>query len=237
MRSPKLINLKFVDSHLPPVTRHSSLVSSRGFTLLEILISLVLLIIVLGAVYSSFFTVLRAIERFDTVSLKYHEVRTALDQMRREIEGSFYKSSASNDPENNKTAFILQDRDIFGIPASVLHLSANSFTRSGSKEVLYFVKEKDDALALYKKETLPFALTEEQELPLTISDQDYAIEMLDDISGFSVESLIADEWIKTWDSMEKGTVPEIVRLSIEFHDNGQKVRLTEYARPKIGKQL
>lgn len=231
-----MINIKSIN--LKIVNRQSSIDNNnRGFTLLEILISLVLLIIVLGAVYSSFFTVQRALERFDVVSLKYHEVRSALDQMRREIEGSFYKSSASNDPENNKTAFILQDRDILGIPASVLHLSAYSFTRSGSKEVFYFVKEKDDTLALYKKETLPFALTEEQELPLTNSDQGYSIEMIDNISGFTVESLIEDEWIKTWDSKEKGTVPEIVRLSIEFDDNGQKIRLTEYARPKIGRPL
>jgi prepilin-type N-terminal cleavage/methylation domain-containing protein len=46
-----------------------------GFTLIEVLVSLALLTIVLGAIYSSFFSVQNALERFDSVSLKYHEAR------------------------------------------------------------------------------------------------------------------------------------------------------------------
>ncbi|MBI4839084.1 MAG: prepilin-type N-terminal cleavage/methylation domain-containing protein [Nitrospirae bacterium] len=56
-----------------------------GFTLIEVLLSLVLLTVMLGAVYGSFFSVQKALERFNGVSLKYQEARTALDIMRREI--------------------------------------------------------------------------------------------------------------------------------------------------------
>ena len=83
--------------------------SSRGgFTLIEVLLSISLLVIVLGVVYSSFFTVHRAIERFEGVSLKYHEVRTVLDIMRREIEGAFLETS---DAGRNQTGLVIEDRD------------------------------------------------------------------------------------------------------------------------------
>ncbi len=82
------------------------------------LISLAILVIVLGAVYSSFFSVQRALERFDNISLKYHEARTALDIMRREIESALIKNPESNNDDSEeekvKAAFILKDRDIFG---------------------------------------------------------------------------------------------------------------------------
>jgi prepilin-type N-terminal cleavage/methylation domain-containing protein len=84
-----------------------------GFTLIEVLLSLVLLTIILGTVYSSFFTIQRALERFDGVSLKYHEIRSALDVMRREVESAFLYQSPFLTSTKKQTAFVMKDRDIF----------------------------------------------------------------------------------------------------------------------------
>jgi prepilin-type N-terminal cleavage/methylation domain-containing protein len=89
----------------PPLLSSRPVVS--GFTLIEILISLALLTIVLGAIYSSFFSVQSALERFDSVSLKYHEARTALDIMRREIESAILKVAQSEDKPLTGTDFII----------------------------------------------------------------------------------------------------------------------------------
>ena len=83
-------NAKLRESYRSLFTIHCPL--PNGFTLLEVLLSLTLLTIILGAAYSSFFTIQRAIERFTDVSLKYQDARTALDLMQREIEGALLKN-------------------------------------------------------------------------------------------------------------------------------------------------
>lgn len=196
-----------------------------GFTLVEILISLTLLTVVLGAVYSSFFSVQRVLERFDRVSLKYQEARTALDVMRREIEGAYLNTRAEEN-ENLRTVFIIKDRDILDKNTSSLEWTAFTFRGSGLSAISYYVEEKEGRLNLLKKET-----------PVGIQSKDYAMETVEDIEGFTVETLINDQWVRTWDTANIRRLPETIRVSIEFDDNGNKVKLVEYAKPKIGRNL
>jgi prepilin-type N-terminal cleavage/methylation domain-containing protein len=209
----------------------------RGFTIIEVLLSLALLTIILGTIYSSFFTVQRALERFDVISLKYHEIRTALDLMRREIEGALHDNSPGQTSDNTQAAFIMEDRDILGKPISRLHFSAFSFLGSGLKSISYYVEKRDKSLVLLKTEAPPFLLQTERPLSDTLMVKGVSTEMIDAIEGFTVETLFKEKWIKTWDTRETGTLPDIVRISIEFDDGGKTVKLTEYAIPKVGRQL
>jgi prepilin-type N-terminal cleavage/methylation domain-containing protein len=179
-----------------------------GFTLIEVLLSLVLLTIILGTVYSSFFTIQRALERFDGVSLKYHEIRSALDVMRREVESAFLYQSPFLTSTKKQTAFVMKDRDIFSKSASVMSLTAFTFKGNGTKSVSYYVEEKNKTLVL-----------------------------IEGIEGFAIEAFFNNKWIKTWDSHETGKLPEVVRFTIEFDDRGKRIKLSEYARPQIGTHL
>jgi general secretion pathway protein J len=221
-----------------------------GFTLIEVLLSITLLIIILGAVYTSFFTVQSALERFDDISLKYHEIRTALDFMRREIEGAFLPEHrtqpATSSVESNaelKTHFVIEDRDIFGKPASRLYLTTFSFKGSGINIISYYLQvrnespKKDNGLTLVKIESpVSMALTDKT-LTENLPSKAYISEVVEGIEGFTVETLFNNKWVKTWDTKQTGGLPEIVRVSIEFDDKGKKVKLTEYARLRVGKQL
>jgi general secretion pathway protein J len=198
----------------------------KGFTLIEILISLTLLTIVLGAVYSSFFSVQRAIERFDKISLKYHETRTALDMMRREVEGALVKNARSDESKKIKAGFVIRDRDVFGKNTSSLDLTAFSFRGSNLNTVSYYVTEKDGKLDLLKSER-----------PAAVLSNGYKVNIIEGIESFTVETMFNQKWVKTWDTELTGKLPEIIKISIEFDDNGQLVKLTEYARPKIETQL
>ena len=60
---------------------------------------------------------------------------------------------------------------------------------------------------------------------------------MDSIEGFSVETLFNNEWVRTWDASQTNKMPDSIRVSIVFDDNGKKVTLTEYAKPRIGKSL
>ncbi len=198
----------------------------KGFTLIEILISLTLLTIVLGAVYSSFFSVQRAIERFDKISLKYHETRTALDMMRREVEGALVKNARSDESKKIKAGFVIKDRDVFGKNTSSLDLTAFSFKGSNLNTVSYYVTEKDGKLDLLKSER-----------PAAAPSKEYKVDIVEEIESFTVETLFNQKWVRTWDTELTGKLPEIVKISIEFDDNGRLVKLSEYARPKIETQL
>lgn len=200
--------------------------NERGFTLIEILISLTLLTIVLGAVYSTFFSVQRAIERFDKISLKYHETRTALDMMRREVEGSLVKHTGADNDNKIKAVFVIRDRDVFGKNTSALDLTAFSFKGSNLNTISYFVTEKDGKLDLLKTERPAAALSNE-----------YKVDIVEGIESFTVETLFNQKWVRTWDTELTGKLPEVVRIIIEFDDNGKLVKLTEYARPKIDTKL
>jgi hypothetical protein len=194
------------------------------------MISITLLVIILGVVYSSFFTVQGAIERFDSVSLKYHEVRTLLDIMRREVEAAFLETNQSSSQVKN-TGLVIEDRDINGKTTSKLYVTAFSFKDSGLNAISYYIEDNNGKLSLIKAEAPAFML-------LTGPSADrYSLEMVDGIESFSIETLYNNKWVRTWDTNQTGSLPEIVKISIEFDDKGKKVVLTEYARPKIGKQL
>ena len=102
----------------------------------------------LGAVYSSFFSVNRAIERFDSVSIKYYEARKALDMIRREIESAVIRTPRGLD-ENSGTNFVIRDRDIFGRKASALDLTAFSF-RGGKVDTVCCASSPADNIAVAK---------------------------------------------------------------------------------------
>jgi type II secretion system protein J len=196
-----------------------------GFTLIEVLVSLALLTIVLGAIYSSFFSVQNALERFDSVSLKYHEARTALDIMRREIESAILKVAQSEERPLTGTDFIIKDRDVFGKSASSLVLTA--YTSSGQFErISYGIKQNEGRLDLLKKQS-----------PHMMPANIYTLQLIEGVKSFSVETLFNNIWVKTWDSHNTDKLPEVVRITVEFDDNGKNIKLTEYAKPRVGRKL
>ena len=203
---------------------------TAGFTLIEVLISLTLLTIVLGAIYSTFFMVQRALERFENVSLKYHEARTTLDIIRREIESAYIKKPQNKDITRNKTLFLLKDRDIFGNSASTLYFTSFPYRDKNLHVISYSVEESENTLKLLKMEAPAVTLS-------TLFSNLYKAELMDGIEGFSVETLFNNKWVKTWDASQINDLPDSVRVSIIFDDNGRKVKLTEYAKPRIGKSL
>ncbi len=199
---------------------------SRGFTLMEVLVSLALLTIVLGTVYSSFFSVQRATARFNDISLKYHDSRTALDIMRREIESAFILNPRSDDDKEIKLGFTITDRDVFGKHTSLIHLTAYSFRGSDTETLSYYVTEKEGRLNLLKSVG-----------PAAVPSKKYEVDIMEGIESFTIETLFNKKWVKTWDTKNTGKLPEVVKITIEFDDNGKLVKLTEYAKPKIGRQL
>jgi len=202
-------------------TLQSDRKAQHGFTLIEVLVSLTLLTIVLGAVYSSFFSVQKAVERFDDVSLRYHEARTTLDIIRREIEAAILKNPRQEEMIDRAT-FEVKDRDIYGKTVSSMDLTAFSFRGKGMSAVSYFVQENNKIFTLMKNEKPPI-----------IKSEGHTVGLIEGIESFAVEVLFNNKWIKTWNAADTRKLPEAVKVTIEFEDNGRIIKLSEYARPKM----
>ena len=212
--------------HLPAIQHTASHHrGNEGFTLVEVLVSLALLTIVVGSVYATFHTAQRAINRFQGISLKYHEARTTLDHIRREIESALFEP-LPQEKEENFTRFIIKDRDVFGKSTSALHFTAFSSQYNSVQDIQYYIEEQNGHLTLFKKQG-----------PAVLSEDDYSIELIEDIVSFTVETVFDRKWVRTWNAEETGGIPERIRITIEFDDNGRPVQLTEYSSPRIGTQL
>lgn len=200
----------------------------KGFTLLEVLVALGISVIVMTALYSSFFLSRKAVDAVDDSLLRLQESRALLDIIKREMESSLYDQSKI---ANGKTytLFKLEDRDFYGKQASKVSFTSFSPLVAGLAKIEYSVEEDDGKLVLKKK--IGSAFTKTGEPP--------SIELMEDVESFTVEARYGDKWVKTWDSAQSNSRPEEIRVSVKvFTKKGENPFMVyDVARPKYGKPL
>ena len=202
--------------HLSPFT------SRRGFTLLELLVALALLVIIASAVYGSYFTVIRG--RNDAVAgmEALRETTATLALLRKEISSALYRNG------DKKLSFVVEDRDQFGKPASNLTLSTLGMTRSGDtpssdlRVVSYRMREKEGKLLLARAE---------KELFLDLEPQQYP--QMEDLEGFLVECQDNGKWVRSWDTALNGKLPEAVRITLSVKNGDKTISYRAFVRPRL----
>lgn len=203
------------------VTHHSSLVTKKGFTLIEVLVAFAILSIILAALYSTFFISHKAIDGLDESLVKLQECRMSIDTMRKDIDSILY------DPMNKNSLFKVEDKDIYGKHTSKLILTTFSPLRPGLSRIAYFVKEKDKKLVLMKEITSAY----------TSENAGEGFEVVEDIEAFTVEVNYKDNWTKTWDSSLTRIIPQEVKITLTTKLKNKTLTLFEIAKPKIGLTL
>ncbi|MBI4685022.1 MAG: prepilin-type N-terminal cleavage/methylation domain-containing protein [Nitrospirae bacterium] len=191
--------------------------AAGGFTLLEVLIASVLLSLILGALYSTFFLSHKAVQGLDESMLRLQECRGVLDMLRREIDASFYRDGDKN------TIFRIDDRDMYGKQASRITFTGFSSVMPGVTEMRYYIEESGDKLTLYKGILTPFSIKEK------IQESD----LVEDVEEFLIEAREGDKWVRTWDSALLHSLPEEVKITVKIKVKDKKVLLSVRARPMI----
>ncbi len=197
---------------------------SKGFTLLEILIALLLLAILTTVLYGSYFAVVRARDRASGGMEARRELGATLDLLRREIASAQY-----NADDKQRLRFVVEDRDNFGKPASNLELttlapsSGGALPESGIIDVQYRMLEKDKQQILTRQERDVFFAPD----TLPIDPQ------MEHISAFLVECYDGSKWVKSWDTALNGRLPPRVRITIQFDEGSKPVEFTVYATPRL----
>ena len=212
--------------------------NDNGFTLLEVLIAVVLLGILSAALYGSYFGVIRARDRASSGMESRRELGATLDLIRREVASAMFKANTNSANELHPLMFVVEDRDIFGAPASTLTLttlapptSGVTHGESGILIVTYHVVEKDKKLTLRRQERDLF------------SEESIVIDFpqMEQISSFLVECYDGSKWVKSWNTAINGGLPKnsvseggSVRVTVQFMEEGKPVEFTMLSTPRIG---
>ncbi len=200
----------------------SIICQDKGFTLLELLIALVILVLLSGALYGTCFSIIqgrdRAMERIEPL----RDVRATLDLLRREVAASFYNSV------NKRLHFVVEDRDTFGKPSSTLDFTTATTPVAGTvpcsdlAAVRYEPKEKEGKLLLTRAEKDVYRNNEA--VP-------YA--QIEQLQGFLVECYDGGTWVKSWNTKLNNGLPQAVRITLTIRENGQDQRFSAIAVPRV----
>lgn len=197
--------------------------SNKGLTLLEVLVAVVLIGILSGVLYSSYFAVVRARDRAALGMEARRELGTTLDLIRREIAASVF----SRDDKNLR--FVVEDRDNFGKPSSTLELTTaapvadHSRPESGIYNVQYRLVEKNKQ----------FILTRREQDTLLTSTAAVAYPQVEQLNSFLVECYDGSKWVKSWDTQLNGARPKMVRITFQVEEDGKPVEFSVLARPRV----
>lgn len=200
--------------------------SLTGFTLIEVLVALAIGSAIIVALYSTFFSVLRARSEVVDRLERTREVAIFLDSFSREAASAFFKDS------NTRTLF-LSDRkgSVGGHEAATLAMTAFMYTARGagySKGGLVGVRylaaySAGGKLTLYKETWNPYG----NEGAL------FRIEVIEDIEGVEFSFYNGKTWAKVWDALLEKKLPEAIKASVGVRE-GREVRwYSAIARPAM----
>lgn len=181
--------------------------NNKGFTLIELLVALALLVILTGALYGTYFSVVAAREKGGARIEQRRELATTLGKLRSELASAYFNDT------NKKLHLVVEDRDSFGKPASILQFTTIAPPRidptpaSDLSLVRYSVQEKEGVLTLLRESRDPY---------LDVSVKSYPYPVIDVIEGFLVECYIGGQWVKSWDTAPEinRKLPEQIRVTV-----------------------
>jgi general secretion pathway protein J len=194
----------------------------RGFTLIEILIATVILGVITAALYGSYFTVLRAREWSALGMEARRELGSTLDLVRREIDSSVYNRG------DKRLRFVVEDRDIFGKPASSLELttlappSHQPHKESGIVNVRYRLAEKEKRLILTRRE--------QDSMLESAETADYP--QMERISSFLVECHDGSKWVRSWNTELNMALPRKIRITVQVEEDGKPLEFSVLSAPQ-----
>jgi len=193
-----------------------------GFTLLELLLALTLLVVLSGTLYSSYFTLIKGRDSAEEGMEARRELRTTLDLIRRQLSSLLFRNN------DKRFRFVVEDRDMYGKPSSTLTFTAIAPPYEGEAvsdqiDVSYRVLEREGKMILAS-----------QAKDLRLIDEALRYPQMEQLEGFLVECFNGEKWVKSWDTAINLNLPKAVRVTVTVMEDGNPVQYSVVAVPKIG---
>ncbi len=185
--------------------------------------ALALLVILSGALYGTYFSLMRGRETAVVKMEARRELSITLDQLRRELSAAFYNTN------NKRLHFVVEDRDFFGKPASTLDFnfiappSSSNLPTSDQVRAIYTAVEKDKKLLLARQA---------QDLHMTVNSLPYP--QMKELEGFLVECYDGNEWVRTWDTVLNNRLPKAVRVTLMVKEGEKTVNFSTITKLWMG---
>ncbi len=193
-------------SHSPLPTSHSP---SKGFTIMEILIAVLLASVILGALYGSYSTVIGSTRNYRQVSDIYQVARIVLSNMSREISGAYQPLFAEED-----IIFVGEEGWHEGFESDSLSMVTTTCLRGGEEEDNYGAFEVTYRRGIGLREGLllmnraPFYNLEE---PFE-KGEDFIL--AEKVRALDFEYYDGEEWYKEWLPEDQEKLPYAVRITL-----------------------
>ena len=196
-----------------PLPKYLPLLAATGFTLLEIVISVAILVVILTIVYNTFNSSIKAFTAMEKQGDAYAQARIVLNRLSEEV-GSIYFSG-----ENRNTGLLGEDRDENDLPFDSLHFTSLSHIRwvKDSKEselceIGYYLETDNET-----GESFLFR-REDWNLDGTLEEGGRPLELAEGVDGLNFRYYDGEEWADEWDSRITGTLPKAVEIVLVMRD-------------------
>lgn len=190
--------------------------TAAGFTLLEVVVSIGILVVILTIIYGTFNSSMKAFTAMENRGDAYGQARLVLNRMAEEI-GSLYRSD-----ENPNTGLLGEDREEYDLPFDSLHFTSLSHVRwvrdnreSELCEIGYYLEREQDTEKsfLFRRE--------DWNVDGTLEEGGIALELAEGIDGLNFRFSDGDEWVDEWDSRIKKGLPKAIEVELIMRDPRQ----------------
>lgn len=196
--------------HLIPLSsKVHSRRKSRGFTLIEVLISISIIAILLATVYGIFSSVSGTKERLDADSAAYHRARVIFDRLGREIRGAYYQSARRDSVFRGGS----DEAGRLFLELSTTAVSPISARGAGFALIRYRVgpdaEADNQSLVIERSERALIGRTQETlETP-------QMMRLAPGIRNFAIRFYANGSWHTSWDATDSG-LPQLVQLRLDI---------------------
>ncbi len=185
-----------------------------GFTLLEVVVSIGILVVILTIIYGAFNSSMKAFTAMENRGDAYGQARLVLNRMSEEIASIYFSTS-----EKSNTGLLGEDRDEYDLPADSLHFTSLSHVRwvrdskeSELSEIGYYLETDRET------ETSFLFRREDWNVDGTLEEGGMALELAEGIDGLNFRYHDGEEWVDDWDSEARKGLPKAIEVVLLMSD-------------------
>lgn len=199
--------------------------STKGFTLLEILVALTITAIVLTSIYGVFTSLSAAKEELESDAEIYHQARVLFDRMGREIRSSYFRPTVRETLFQGGEGDLRQDF----LELTTTITSPTLPRASGISRVRYEIQENPE-----DRELPPVLVRREESLLPAATAAGMEHQLAAGIRTFRVRFFDGREWQDSWNAAGQTGLPHMVELFLEIERAGEPlVFLTAVEIPRM----